>query len=246
MTRSQKQQYQMLVRLRDFGATHRELFPESSPAGQVFAAIAAAVAAIDQYLARRVRARAEGQRVNPGTRDAVLTSLKAIAGTARRISFAVPDINPFQLPRRRSFSTMIATGRAFIVEADKRQAEFVKLGMPATFVADFTSAVDALEQAVTLQINSRTLRLDAQAHLEHALDDGLHLVGDLDTILGNSLRPNPALLATYRGARRIGGTQPPAAQAPSVPADAATAAAGPSAHPADRAGAAAEELPKAS
>ena len=39
----EKRQYKMLTRVRDFGNTHRDLFPESSPGGQQFGVVAEAV-----------------------------------------------------------------------------------------------------------------------------------------------------------------------------------------------------------
>ena len=50
MTKSQKARHEMFVRVRDFGAAHTQLFPESSTGGKSFQQVTAAVAAIDAHL----------------------------------------------------------------------------------------------------------------------------------------------------------------------------------------------------
>ena len=44
---------------------------------------------------------------------------------------------PFIVPRHRRLKVEVATARAFLEGAGKRQAEFVSMGLPETFVSDF-------------------------------------------------------------------------------------------------------------
>ena len=86
MTRQQRYRYEMFVRVRDFGAAHKELFPESSTGGQWFAEVSGAVAAIDGHLKNRIVAVADSRRVKSTTRAAVLDYMKTIALTARQVT----------------------------------------------------------------------------------------------------------------------------------------------------------------
>ena len=50
MKTSDIHRYRMLVRVREFGAAHRDRFPAGSPAGQLFAAISKAVEQLSTYV----------------------------------------------------------------------------------------------------------------------------------------------------------------------------------------------------
>ena len=52
MDRSNRFKYEMFVRVRDYGIAQADLFPESTKAGQRFAEVAAAVAAINAHVKR--------------------------------------------------------------------------------------------------------------------------------------------------------------------------------------------------
>jgi hypothetical protein len=208
MNRQQRYRYEMLGRIRDFGAAHKELFPDTSMGGQSFAAVAAALTTLDQHLSERVVARAEARRVKASTRAGVLDYIKAIARTSRRVTKDETGATPFIIPAGRSAPAVISTARAFIAEAEKRQAEFVKRDLPATFLADFRALVGELEKAVATQLNSQTDRRQAQAGIKDALADATDAVRELDVVVPNALRLDPVRLAAYRGARRIAGLNP--------------------------------------
>ena len=86
MTRQQRFKYEMFVRVRDFGAAHAALFPESSKGGQAFARVSSAVAEIDEHMKNHVLGRAEARRVKAATRGAVYEYMKTIAMAARRVT----------------------------------------------------------------------------------------------------------------------------------------------------------------
>jgi hypothetical protein len=195
----------MLVRVRDFGAAHPELFPESSPGGQKFARVSAAVAAIEEHLKNRALGKVGSRAVNSTTREAVVTYMKAIAKAARRLARRRQNVMPFVLPRQRTLKVEVATAQAFLEEAEQRQAEFIDMGLPATFVSDFRSLVDELSQAVDGRLNSKTLRGTAQAGIALAVRDGLETVRDLELVVQLAAGQDDLLLAAWRVARRIEG-----------------------------------------
>ncbi|MGE0811724.1 MAG: hypothetical protein AB7O28_15780 [Vicinamibacterales bacterium] len=147
MTRQQRFKYEMFVRVRDFGTAHAALFPEATKGGQAFARVVAAVAAIDEHAKNHVIGRAEARRVKTETREAVFEYLKTIAAAARRVTRVEPSVSPFVLPPHRSLGAELATARAFMEAAATRQAEFEQFGLPSTFIGDFRTAVNRLQQA---------------------------------------------------------------------------------------------------
>ena len=95
------------------------------------------------------------------TRAAVIDAMKAIAATGRHAVAGEPGVNPFRMPQNRSASAVLAVARYFMAEAERRREKFVELGMPPTFLADFTRLVDDLEQAIGVQQDSRAARRKA-------------------------------------------------------------------------------------
>jgi hypothetical protein len=213
MHKLQRYRHDTLVRIRDFGAANGALFPESSTGGQLFARVAAAVAEVDGHLSSRVVARAEARKLKASTRAAVLDLMRTVAATGRRASRREFIGDVFRLPRSRSDKALVATARVFIEEARRREAEFVRLGLPPTFMAEFASVMNDLDQAVNTRLNSAHLRRKAQVGIATALRRGLDDVAELDVVVPNVLREDPVRLAQWRRARHIDGqgTSAPAA-----------------------------------
>jgi hypothetical protein len=224
MNRAQRFKYEMFVRVRDYGTAHTALFPESSTASQSFARVTAAVAAIDDHLKNRVVARA-ARSVKAATREAVFDAMKTLALAARRVTRPEPGTGLFRMPRRRSLKVEIATARAFIEEMEKRQDQFVRFGLPPTFISDFRTLVDDLQRAVEVRLSSKTRRGELQAGIETTLAEGLEVVRDLDAIVAIATRQDPVAFAAWQTARRIEGqgagspssTMTPAVEAPTPP-----------------------------
>ena len=54
MTNKETRRYEMLVRVRDFGEAHRDLFAKSTPGGEAFAAVADAVRQLSDHAVVRL------------------------------------------------------------------------------------------------------------------------------------------------------------------------------------------------
>src|SRR6185503_15525710 len=84
MNTIERRQYQMLLRVRDFGDSFGERFPPSSVARENFAAVAAAIKELDAqdvaHMAASLSARAQRKDL---ARQALLARLQAISLTAR-------------------------------------------------------------------------------------------------------------------------------------------------------------------
>lgn len=217
MTKEQRKRYEMFVRVRNFGAVNRDVFPESSEGGQAFTMVAEAVTAFENHLTERMKARADARRIRTATRRAVVDAMKAIAATGRRAAKAEPGAHPFRMPRRHSAAVVLSVARLFMAEAERRRDSFVKLGMPPTFLTDFHQLIGQLEQAVNVQQDSRGSRLKAQTGIEDALARGFDTILDLDVTVANALRGDAVRLAQWQGARHVEG-QTSASRAVSVPA----------------------------
>ena len=217
MTRQQRFKHEMFVRVRDFGAAHAVLFPESSKGGQAFARVSSAVAEIDEHMKNHVLGRAGARRVKAATRGVVYEYMKTIAMAARRVTEREPGASPFRMPRHRSLSAELATARAFIEEAATRQAAFEQFGLPPTFISDFRTLVHELQQAADARISSKTVRRKALAGIKTVLAQGLDAARDLDVIVAIAARQDPTTFAAWRSARRIEGQRSGAVKQPVMP-----------------------------
>lgn len=205
MNRKQRYRYEMLVRVRDFGAAHFELFPESTKGGRLFGQVKAAAAAIEDHLTRRDLARVEARSVKGATRKAVTSYMAALARTARRVTAGEPGLSPFRLTGSQTAAAVLAKARLFIDEARSRETAFVEFGLPPTFISDFTALVNQLDNAVVVRLNGRGWRLRAQTGIENALRAGAEAISNLDVLVTNALRDDPVREGHWRGARRIEG-----------------------------------------
>jgi hypothetical protein len=205
VTKHQRYKYETFVRVRDYGTVHSDLFPESSPGGQKFAEMRVIVATIDALLESRSLARAGAQRVKATTRARVFSALKIVAHAARRAARLDAGSHPFQVPRRRSLKAEISAARLFIAEAAKRQEQFARFGLPATFISDLTTMVDALEKAVTVRLNSKTSRRLTLIALQTEFRRGSELIRDLDAVVAVAAQDDPARLGAWRSARLLEG-----------------------------------------
>jgi len=224
VTKTQLQVYQSLVRVRDFGITHREHFPESSTGGKAFTAVAGAAAAIEAHATTTLLTAEEGKKRKAAARQAVAERLATISRTARELARTVPGADSgFKPLAGRSDVALITTARAFI---DKGQAvieQFVTLGLPETFVADLREATDALEQAVKGRQAGKAGLSQARAGLKAALAEGTQAVRTLDVIVENTLADDPVLVALWQRERRVAKgktTTAPKTDSPPAPATA--------------------------
>jgi hypothetical protein len=220
MTRKNRFRYEMLVRVRDYGMLHKEAFPEAS--AQAFARVTAAVAAVDEHMKAQMLATAEAGRVKAATRAAVFDDMKTIALAARRVTRPEPNGNPFKVPARRSLKGEISAARVFLDEAETRRDEFVRFGLPPTFISDFRVLVDDLQRAVDVRTSSKTARRLAAAGINTALKQGFEAVRDLDVAVKVATRSDPTRFAAWQTARYIEGQSSQRAPAPATPKDPAT------------------------
>lgn len=205
MTKLQRSKYEMLARVRDFGAAILNAFAPESAGARAFARVARAAAAFEEQLMLRDQARSNSRKVKASTRNAVSEYMKIIAHTARQAERGEKGTNPFTMPNRRSTPAVLARAHQFLVNAKAREAKLIELGLPPTFIADFTAEVEGLQQAVDAQRSGRYGRRGAQEGIASALADGLTAIRELDVIVPNTFRKDPVRMGQWEGARHIDG-----------------------------------------
>jgi hypothetical protein len=229
MNAIERRQYDMLVRVRDFGDNHGHLFPASSVARQNFEAVAAAIKELDAqavtHMAASLSARAERKTK---ARDTLLARLHAISQTARVLPVGELGLDQqFKVPSPATDHMLLTAGRKFAGDAEAFSSQFVAHGMPATFLGDLNALVDGFEGALRDRGLGRDARRAARASTTAALSAGLAAVRSLDVIVINHLRDDVAATSVWERERRI--VYPPHAKRTDATAAPAAAGAAPDA-----------------
>lgn len=227
MTLKQVRRYEMLVRVREFGKAHQELFPEGSVGGQALVAIAASVEQLDRHAASRMAATRETRRTKRAAREAILRRLDAIGRTARVIAEHMEGFaDPFGPWRGRLTDQALVTwARLFVKQAAGVQDQFVAHGLRPAFLEDLTAAVHRFTQILAALDDAAAERTAARAGIEAAFAAGLGAVRTLEVVVTNRVQDDPTTVALWQRARRVGGSARVRATVPAgVAAPEATAA----------------------
>jgi len=197
--------YRMLVRVREFGAAHRDQFPAGSPAGQLFAAVSKAVDQLSTYVSSQADgggALRGGAMSKAAAREELAQALDALARTARALD--VPGIEgKFHLPSVRNDHELAVAAGTFVRDATPLKAQLVAYGLPKSFLTDLQDTLDAFERATQDRMAARETRAGAAAGLDGAMDLALAALTRLDAIVINTLRGEPVQLAAWAAARHV-------------------------------------------
>lgn len=206
MDRRERSKYEVLARLNEFGREHRALFPDSTVAGEAFAQVAQAVAAIDAHATAKPVAAQNGRSAKIAARAALRAAMSNIARAARTLAADDKRRALLRMPARKSDAVLLHAAPTFAEQAEPVQAEFIKLGLSRTFVADLREATDRLAAEVNERRIGRRHVTEAQRGITHALMEGFSAVRQLDVLVPHALKDHPEALAGWQRDRRLVGT----------------------------------------
>jgi hypothetical protein len=199
--------YEMLVRVRDFGATYADRFPPSSLGGQAFATVKAAVDALSQHAASLMSGRGtarEGTTSKAVAREALRDDLDAITRTARALALDTPGVDDkFRPPRGSGDQTLLNAARAFARDAAPLVPQFLAHDMPPDFLEDLDKDMTEFENAIRDREMGKDMNVAARASIDSAMEAGIDAVRRLDAVVPNRLRDDGAAVAVWERARRI-------------------------------------------
>jgi hypothetical protein len=231
----------MLLRVRDFGKAHQELFPESLSGQKALAAVTRAIEEIETLTTERLIAARQTQRDQAARRGVIVDRMRTIARTSTRVMGPSGATMRLRMPRQVSDVTIVAEARMYLALAEEHHDQFVSLGLPDGCLTDLREALDAFEGAMADRRLGRAGVARAQTGIRAALAMGSDAAHTLDLVVRNAAGHDAGLIAAWeRDLRIVGwkrrldpGTVPvaPAAAAPDS-ASSAPQAAAPEATPA--------------
>ena len=202
MNRKENETFEMVTRTGEFAITSVDLFPKTSAATEIAAALEAGAKPLGQE-ARNIASAEIALRSSGSVRSTARENLNITLGHVSTIGEALNSTR-FSLPARRSDRTLIDTGRAFAVEAEPLTEEFAKHGIK---IEAITAAVNALEEAIRSGANARAARKAGREKWTSTLEEALMNAKRLDVLVETTIT-DPGTLAAYAAARtvrRVGG-----------------------------------------
>jgi hypothetical protein len=207
MQDSERRNYEMLARVRDFHGPRAASFPAASRGGELFATLAEVLRSIETNAEAKVShtsAAAQGTANRDVARETLRGTLKAMNRTARAMSLDSPGLDKlFQLPRGNSDQSLLVTAHAFLTNSEPLKAEFIRNELAPTFHEDLSAQVSEFERCITAQNQSRGARVSATRAVKDAISRGVSLVRQLDAIVRNKFAADPASLAEWTSAAHV-------------------------------------------
>ena len=181
-------------------------FIEDSRGSQLTAIVQAAIADVIEQATRQdvaILERQESTELKRFAIKALLALMRAISQTARSIDNQFPGIaDQFRMPRDKE-QEILNRARAYITNATPIAVQFTNRGLPLDFLAELQSAIDAVLAAETRQAAALAALTAATAGIAAALKRERDAVRELDVIMRNRYRTNPAQLAAWKSASHI-------------------------------------------
>jgi hypothetical protein len=214
--------FEMFLRVREFGTERDAEFPPTSFAGERLATLGEIINGLETHASAQfsgLSGSRQGGASKSAALDEVVRDMEAINRTARSMALTIPGLDDkFRMPRNRTHQAVIAAARAFHADATPLRDEFVRRGLPADFLTDLESDINAFEEANTSKIQSRETHVAATAAIEELIENGMRIVRELDAVMRNLYANSPSNLAAWLSASHV--ERPPrrAKVAPTPPA----------------------------
>lgn len=221
-----RRRYEMFLRVRDFGVQHATFFPANTRGQQLFMEFDTIIGEVEQLAAAQQsndRSAREGTTNRGEARMNLREDLEAMSDTARAMSLDIQGIDDkFRIPRGKiNDMDLLSIARAFAADALPVKAEFIRYELPAYFLDKLDQRIEEFEQAIDAQQRSERERVSATAGLGDAVERGVDKVRQLDAVVRNKFRDDPARMAewetarhTERAPRTSATAQPPAPNPP--------------------------------
>ena len=130
--------------------------------------------------------------------------MKPIAAIARARLRDVPEMRSFTLPRPTTSSLrLVAMAGGMADAATKHSAVFIDRGLPQDFIAQLTTAADALNQSLDTRAKSRGRSAGATTALSALATQATEVIRELDALVAPKLVRDDRLRGEWRTAKRI-------------------------------------------
>ncbi len=213
---------EMFNRVRDYGQFNATHFEAGSFGAELFAEVGSVVSELEASAAGQMSGRGSSRQSTTGrslARADLRARMNAISLTARSIDIDSPGVgDKFRIPKSANDQRLLATARAFMLDAEPFAKDFIRHELAPTFLKDLGAAVDSFERVLMDTNQAVETRTSAQTNLDGAIRRGLTAVMRLRAVVSNRLSGEKALLAAFEQAARVERTaRKPKVAAPKAP-----------------------------
>lgn len=203
----ERRRFDMLARVRDFGAENAGDFPAGSVGAANFAAVGAVVAELYESGAAQASSGSAGRQgatAKAVAREDVREDLRLINRTARALAIDDAGLgDKFRMTRGDNDQVLLAAARSFLSDAAPLKKQFVEYGLPADFLEDLTRDIAAFEESVGEKNVAVGNLSAATAAIDEQIERGMNAFRRLNAIVPNKYRDNPAKLAAWASASHV-------------------------------------------
>jgi len=198
---------EMLIRVRQFGLTHTPGFPADSRGRELFDLVDGFIDTIEEQSAMREQ-HARAAKDKTTLKKAAVAGLRElmtfISRTARVMAPNMPGIeNKFQMPSGKTVQDLLEAARSFLLEAEPLKDDFIRRGLPPTFVDNLRGRIMLVEQTVDEQAQKSAARIAASVSADAAARRAREAVRELDAIVRNVYAADAATLAEWESASHV-------------------------------------------
>jgi hypothetical protein len=146
----------------------------------------------------------QGTRSKEGARNELERDLNAIRRTARSMSVTIPGLEKkFPSVSHLKDQELLTAARMYAADALPLKAEFIKRGLPDSFLDDLNDDIAAFEEALTQRTQGREKHVNATATIDDLIERGMRIVRELDPIMRNLFENEPGKLAAWLSASHV-------------------------------------------
>jgi hypothetical protein len=207
MRRTETARYEMLVRVRDFGATYGERFPGSTRGSESFAAVNTAVTQLEQHGASQYSNRHAMRGTKATNSDAyreLLDTLDAIERTAHAVALDTTIVDGmFAVPKKRGPAAVLNAARSIVTNAEPLAKAFIAHGLPKDFVAQLETTIATFEEVRKQRVAAKEQHASARKAIDEAFESGTEAVQHLDAIVANVIGGDGQAMAAWSVARHV-------------------------------------------
>lgn len=207
MTSRERKQYETMLKIKEFGEAHAADFPAGSFGSEAFSNLDRIIENLKQYAVvedTHRTDRRQGTTAKSVQREALMDDLRAMRRAARAMARRQPGIEEkFRLPLRQSDREFLTTALRFVADAEPLAAEFIKYELPTDFLDDLRADISALERTLGDRSVSNSSAVTVGAAIDQHIASGFDVIRDLDAVVRNRYRNDPAALAAWTSATHI-------------------------------------------
>ena len=201
------------VRCIAFGDERPEGFTEETARGKSLAKLRALqkrIEELDAECATHDRTRMQGTSGKQDDREAITKMLTSIDKTGDLVGLDYTELKgAFQRPKANSNDqTLLSTARSIAAAVALHKAKFLEYDMPEDFAEQLEARTASFEQAMQRKVSGASAKSTTNSELDAAFRAADQELRRLDTLVRNKYGDDPATMAAWEHAYRLGRSRP--------------------------------------